>query len=46
MQQNAMLSGAKREVKWCKTRGEMQQNACFYAVNSTPEMCTKLINGC
>jgi len=27
MQQNARLNAAKRKVKWCKTQGEMVQNA-------------------
>jgi|GEM_PF-1112076 len=27
MVQNATLNGAKREAKWCKTQGEMMQNA-------------------
>ena len=29
MQLNAVRFAAKRKVKWCKTQGEMMQNADF-----------------
>ncbi len=36
MQQNALLSGAKRSAICCETRGKMLQNAIFKAGKDIP----------